>query len=352
MQSHDVAGANPSGLLRFSEAVALQTAPTTPNPRKRKRLSTAAPGPIEGVALAQTEPQTATAPTAPNPKKRKRRGACYDKDKSKRVKAELLDAYLAGNNVACLMSCGRLREIAAYLAGSDPAELAANEADPESELFRSSYQNMAGNIWANEFRKAGTTARAGARKTGANHAAAEEPVVAAAPDAAAPTAAPAAADAAAEAPKPPSARGFAKFLVPLTSLPVHPSNIAPAEILCMARACGLKEEDLDTICMTRWFKSAMASEAAAVKLQALYRAFAARKRLYRSWHEAAAKIQAACCAFTARQVSAEPVVQPVVHAFVPSGWIAESDMNVSVYGIGTQDLGSLADNDMLFETVW
>jgi hypothetical protein len=119
----------------------------------------------------------------------------------------------------------------------------------------------------------------------------------------------------------------------------------------MARACGLKEEDLDTICMTRWFKSAMASEATAVKLQPLYRAFAAHKRLYHSRHEAAAKIQAACRAFTARQVSAEPVVQPVVHAFVPSGWIAESGMNVSVYGIGTEDLGSLADNDMLFETV-
>ena len=306
MQSHDVAGANPSGLLRFSEAVALQTAPTTPNPRKRKRLPTAAPGPIEGVALAQTEPQTATAPTAPNPTKRKRRGACYDKDKSMRVKAELLDVYFAGNIAARLHSTGRLNEIAADLAGSDPAEIAANEADRESELFRSSYQNIVENTYANEFRKAGTTARPGARTTKDNN--------------------------------PPSARGFAKFLAPLTSLGVHPSSIAPAKMLCMARSCGLTDKEVGIILMTRWFKSAMAREAAAVKLQTLYRAFAARKRRrpYRSWHEAAPKLQAV---FTARQVSAEPDVQ-LVDAFMPTDWMAEIDMGVSVY------------DDMLLETAW
>ena len=90
--------------------------------------------------------------------------------------------------------------------------------------------------------------------------------------------------------------------------------------------------------MTRWFKSAMAREAAAVKLQTLYRAFAARKRRrpYRSWHEAAPKLQAV---FTARQVSAEPDVQ-LVDAFMPTDWMAEIDMGVSVY------------DDMLLETAW
>ena len=138
----------------------------------------AAPGPIAGVAQQ-------TAPRTPNPKKR-RRGASYNKDKSKRVKAELLDVYFAGNTADRLCSTGRLDEIAANLAGSDFAEIAANQADRESKTFRSSYQNMVENIYSNEFRKAGTTLRPGARTTGAKKTA--------------------------------SARGFAKFLVPLTSL--------------------------------------------------------------------------------------------------------------------------------------
>jgi hypothetical protein len=54
----------------------------------------------------------------------------------------------------------------AALAGSDPREMAANQADWGSEPFRSSDQNMVENIVANEFRKAGTTSPPGARTPG------------------------------------------------------------------------------------------------------------------------------------------------------------------------------------------
>ena len=120
---------------------------------------------------------------------------------------------------------GRLDEIAADLAGSDPCEMAANQADRGSELYRSSYKNMVHNIFANEFRKAGTTSRPGARTPGGKTTR--------------------------------SARGFAKFLGPLTSLGVHASNIPPKNMLCMARKYGLTEEEVGIIRITRWYKSSI-----------------------------------------------------------------------------------------------
>ena len=54
-----------------------------------------------------------------------------------------------------------------------------------------------------------------------------------------------------------SARGFAKFLGPLTSLGVHASNIPPKNMLCMARKYGLTEEEVGIIRITRWYKSSI-----------------------------------------------------------------------------------------------